>query len=187
MGHILGAIILTGGASSRMGADKARLDWNGRRAVDRLASVATTVGATRVVTVGGADLGLPHVMERDRGGPVGGIRNGLAPLAAMGATRMLVLAADAPTVTPADLAPLIAAPGPGAMFAGLYLPLMMDLASFPGPAAAGWAMGRLAEAAGLAALEPGPGAAARLRGANTPAERDALLAELIGREGAGGA
>ena len=34
----LGAIILTGGASSRMGADKAEALWLGVRAVDRVAA-----------------------------------------------------------------------------------------------------------------------------------------------------
>jgi molybdopterin-guanine dinucleotide biosynthesis protein A len=38
---IFGAIILTGGASRRMGADKAALEWDGRRAIDRVAALAT--------------------------------------------------------------------------------------------------------------------------------------------------
>ena len=47
----LGAIILSGGASSRMGVDKAAMDWLGRRAVDRVADLAFEVGAS----IGGAD------------------------------------------------------------------------------------------------------------------------------------
>ena len=35
----LGALILTGGASSRMGEDKALLEWGGVRAVDRLVAL----------------------------------------------------------------------------------------------------------------------------------------------------
>jgi molybdopterin-guanine dinucleotide biosynthesis protein A len=42
-----GAIILCGGASRRMGRDKAALDWDGVRAVDRLAAWRECVGAER--------------------------------------------------------------------------------------------------------------------------------------------
>ncbi|HEY0651236.1 NTP transferase domain-containing protein, partial [Phenylobacterium sp.] len=48
----LGVVILTGGASSRMGADKAALLWGGRRAVDRLADLARELGAAAVLTSG---------------------------------------------------------------------------------------------------------------------------------------
>ena len=40
--HRLGALILSGGHSARMGEDKALLDWGGRRAIDLVASTAST-------------------------------------------------------------------------------------------------------------------------------------------------
>jgi molybdopterin-guanine dinucleotide biosynthesis protein A len=38
--NTLGAIILCGGGSRRMGRDKALLDWGGERAIDRVAALA---------------------------------------------------------------------------------------------------------------------------------------------------
>lgn len=170
----LGALILTGGASRRMGADKASLDWDGRSAVARVAELARAVGADGLLTVGPGDHGLPRVSEEPPGGgPVAGIVAGAARLRA---DRVLVLAVDAPTVTAADLASLLSAPAPGAAFAGLHLPLVVWPQALPADAGAGWAMGRLVEAMGLATLEPPPDAIPRLRGANTPQERATLLA-----------
>src|SRR5207248_10673054 len=92
----LGAIILTGGAGSRMSADKATLSWAGRRAVDRVAALAEAVGAGLVVTVGLQDYGLPLVRDSvPLGGPVGGVLAGAPVLAAAGCERVLVLAVDA--------------------------------------------------------------------------------------------
>ncbi|CAN5142884.1 molybdenum cofactor guanylyltransferase [soil metagenome] len=169
-----GAIILTGGGSVRMGADKALLDWGGQRAVDRAAALAMAAGAARVLTAG-RDHGLEHVADAQHGaGPVGGVLAGARVLAASGLTRMLVLAVDAPTVTVGDLAPLLAASDPGAFYEGLPVPMVVTLDALPGDAEAGWPLRRLVERAGLAGLPSDDVVRARLRGANTPEERAAL-------------
>ncbi len=169
-----GVIILTGGASRRMGADKAALDWDGRRAIDRVAALATALGAVRVLTAG-RDHGLEHVDDPAPGaGPVGGVLAGARALAAHGLTRALVLAVDAPTVTVEDLAPLLAAAEPGAVYEDLPVPLVVALDALPADAEAGWPLRRLVERAGLAALACDEARRTRLRGANTPEERAAL-------------
>ena len=182
---LLGALILTGGASSRMGEDKASADWLGQRAVDRVAAVAEAVGAAPVLTVGRRDLGLRAVTdETDGGGPVAGVVAGCARLAAGGCDRALVLAVDAPTILPADLSPLLVVGPRGAAFAHLHFPFLIHLAAVPVEAGPGWSVARLLTAARLRLLQPAPGSAARLRGANTPEERAALLRELAVREAA---
>jgi len=164
----LGAIILCGGASRRMGRDKAVLDWNGVRAVDRVAALAKAVGAEALVTAG-ADLGLPWVPDDEAfAGPVGGV---LAGARALGTARLLVLAVDAPTVTTADLAPLLAV---GGYYEGLPAPMVVDAAALPADAEPGWPLRRLVERAGLVSLPVPEGAMTRLRGANTPEEFRAL-------------
>jgi len=176
---MLGALILTGGRSSRMGEDKAVQLWGGRRAVDLAAALAGQVGATVILTVGGREYGYPFVGDpTPGGGPVGGVAAGAGALAAAGCRRALVLAVDAPTVTPEDLAPLLAAPSPGATYAAFPLPMVADIARLPPEARPDWPLARLAERAGLAELACAPDRAARLRGANTPAERERLLARL---------
>ncbi|ALL12529.1 molybdenum cofactor guanylyltransferase [Caulobacter henricii] len=170
-----GALILTGGGSRRMGVDKASQDWGGARAVDLLAALAQAVGAGQVLTVG-ADHGLSFVPDPQPGaGPVGGVLAGAAALASVGLARALVLAVDAPTLTPEDLAPLLAAQSPGAAFEGLPLPMALSLEALPAEAEAGWPLRRLVERASLTILPVPIGAQARLRGANTPEERAGLL------------
>ena len=179
----LAAIILVGGASSRMGADKAALSWNGRGAVDRLADIARQLGAELTLTAGHGEHGLPRVEDpAPDGGPVSGIVAGIAALRPAGAGRVLVLAVDAATIRASDVAPLLEAGPPGAAYQDLNLPLVLDVAAMPRDAGQGWAVGRLIECAGLARLVAPPGAAERLRGANTPAERDRLLAALAEAE-----
>ena len=177
MSLALGAMILTGGASTRMGADKAAQLWAGVPAVERVAALAAAVGARPVITVGGAPHGLPHVRdEPPLGGPVGGVLAGAAALREAGCRQILVLAVDAPTLQAEDLAPLIAAAEPGAAYEGLHLPLVASLSALPTDAEAGWPLVRLVERAGLARPTCPPQVAARIRGANTLDERDALLA-----------
>lgn len=177
---MLGAMILTGGGSYRMGRDKAELDWDGASAVARLAALARAVGAEAVITVGPRDHGLPFVPDdTPDGGPVGGVLSGARALREATCGRALVLAVDAPTIRAEDLAALLSAPTPGAAYEGLHLPAFLDLAAIPEAAASGWPMGRLLEMIAALRLPCPVGAGARLRGANTPEERAMLLSDLI--------
>jgi molybdopterin-guanine dinucleotide biosynthesis protein A len=181
----LGAIILAGGAASRMGADKALLPWLGMRAIDRVAEIARGAGAQTLVSVAPGDYGLHRVMdEPPLGGPVGGVLAGVRALRDLGCDRALVLAVDAPTIRVDDIQGLLAAGKPGATFEGLHLPMVLDVEAVPAEAEAGWPLARLVDRVGLARLACQHEAHARLRGANTPAEREALLAELAAWEGA---
>lgn len=129
--------------------------------------------------MGATDYGLPFVVDDPPlAGPVGGVLFGAAALRQASFDRALVLAVDAPTLRLEDLQPLLRAPGPGAAFDGFPLPLIVDLDALPADAMAGWPLRRLVERAGLARLICPAASQVRLRGANTPAERDALLAEL---------
>jgi molybdopterin-guanine dinucleotide biosynthesis protein A len=182
----LGAMILSGGAASRMGADKAELDWLGARAVDRVAAVAREVGATCLVTVGPRDHGLAHVVEDPPlSGPVGGVLAGAAFLRNAGCARALVLAVDAPTLTASDVEPLLRSAAAGAAYEGLHFPLVFDLAGLPQDAEPGWPMARLAERIGVSRLSCAADAHPRLRGANTPKEREVLLRALAAGQAPG--
>jgi molybdopterin-guanine dinucleotide biosynthesis protein A len=175
----LGAVILTGGASRRMGADKAAELWRGVRAVDRIAETARACGAAPVITAGGVDYGLATVADLTlAAGPVGGVLAGAAALRAAGCDRGLFLAADAPTLSPDDVELLLERPSPGATFEGLHLPFVIDLDALPPDAAEGWPLARVLERAGLARLACPPERRAHVRGANTPEEREALLLSL---------
>jgi len=175
----LGGLVLAGGASSRMGFDKATADWLGMRAIDRVVALAGAAGANPVFCVGGPACRAPHVAERTpRCGPVGGILAGAEALLAAGCDWALVLAVDAPTLRLADIAPLVAKPDPGAAFDGLHLPMTIDLRRIPADAQPGWPVGRFVERAGLARLTCPDEARMRIRGANTPSERDALLSTV---------
>jgi molybdopterin-guanine dinucleotide biosynthesis protein A len=156
-----------------MGADKARLDWDGARAVDLVAKLARAAGAASVVVAGG-DLGWPFV-DDGGAGPVGGVLAGVRRLAEDSVMRALVLAVDAPTLKVGDIAPLIAAPSPGAAYQGFPLPMAIDIADLPADAEASWPLERLIDRAGLRRLAAPDEARTRLRGANTPAEQDELL------------
>lgn len=181
----MAAMIMCGGASSRMGVDKAGLDWLGHSAVDRIAAVATELGAERIITVGGGQYGYDAVPDQQRlAGPVGGVLAGSMALRAVGCRYALVLAVDAPTLSADDLRPLCGKTTPGLAFEGLHFPVMIELDKIPTDAAAGWAMAQLLDGVGVTRLPSSPEARLRLRGANTPAERVALLDELGVRQNA---
>ncbi|MDO8377375.1 molybdenum cofactor guanylyltransferase [Phenylobacterium sp.] len=171
----LGAIILTGGASRRMGTDKALQLWGGVRAIDRVVTLAQGAGAARIVTAGEGDFGLPRAPDpAPFSGPAAGILAGLALLGEE-LTQVLILAVDAPTLRVEDLTRLLAAAGPGAAFEGFPVPMAIDPAAVPTDLRQDWPLRRIVERAGLAQLAVAADAADRIRGANTPEERARLL------------
>ena len=93
-------LLLTGGASRRMGSDKALLEVDGQRLVDRAAAVLTAV-ADPVVEVGPGWSGLVAVREDPPGtGPLAALATGAGALRAAGHDGpVLVLAVDMPRVT----------------------------------------------------------------------------------------
>jgi molybdopterin-guanine dinucleotide biosynthesis protein A len=140
-----------------------------------VADLARAVGAQVVVTAGG-DYGLPFVGDPPgRAGPAAGLVVGARRLAAEGMSHGLFLAVDAPTLAPADLAPLLAAPDPGAAFAGYPLPALAALTALPQDAPSGFPLWRLIAGAGLARPSCPNACRLRLRGANTTQEHAAVL------------
>jgi len=102
-GDCLG-VVLAGGQSQRMGADKARLQWRGQSLIDRALSALRASGCTRII-VSGNYPDYAHVADRyPERGPLGG----LASIAAVAPeSRWLVLAVDQPLVDTALLRPLL--------------------------------------------------------------------------------
>src|SRR5688500_16693472 len=94
LGRIAG-ILLTGGASRRLGSDTALLEVEGRRRVGRAAATLGAV-AKPVVEVGPGWSGLPAVREDPpRSGPLAAVSAGAAALRAVGHDGpVLVLAVD---------------------------------------------------------------------------------------------
>jgi molybdopterin-guanine dinucleotide biosynthesis protein A len=92
-------LLLTGGASRRMGTDKALLEFDGQRLAERAAAVLTSV-ADPVLEVGPGWSGLPAVREDPPGGgPLAALGAGAAALRAGGHDGpVLVLAVDMPGV-----------------------------------------------------------------------------------------
>jgi molybdopterin-guanine dinucleotide biosynthesis protein A len=94
------AFILAGGASRRMGTDKARLSLDGKLFIERIAEILHSV-ASRVVVVGHnfEDLGLRSISDiHPQWGALGGIHTALTNAHAEWA---LVTACDLPFVTSA--------------------------------------------------------------------------------------
>ncbi len=115
----LAAILLAGGASSRMGVAKAWLDWRGRPLLSHLAGIMADFGA-RVIVVGSPGQELPPLPEGsvrvddppgDRGGPLVGIGVGLEALGAAPRPGEIALlsACDSVFLSPVHLDFLVAA------------------------------------------------------------------------------
>jgi molybdopterin-guanine dinucleotide biosynthesis protein A len=104
------AALLVGGASSRMGADKAQLELEGEPLATRLARLLSAL-CEDVLLVGGAPpASAPGRRVADPDGPRCALRGLVGALAAARAERVLVLATDLVGVTPDLLLALVAAP-----------------------------------------------------------------------------
>jgi molybdopterin-guanine dinucleotide biosynthesis protein A len=98
------AFVLAGGQSSRMGSDKALLEVDGQRLIERMLAIARAVsGDARIVGSGEKFGGFAEVVEDEFSGcgPLAGIH---AALRSSGAELNLILAVDMPFVQPQLLA-----------------------------------------------------------------------------------
>jgi molybdopterin-guanine dinucleotide biosynthesis protein A len=98
--NTVGGLLLSGGASRRMGFDKASIRVDGQPAAVRTATLLSSV-ADPVWEVGPSHCQLPHVREDPSGsGPVGAVAAGWRALTAAGHRGpVLVLACDLPLMT----------------------------------------------------------------------------------------
>lgn len=107
-GRIAG-LILAGGRSSRMGQDKARLEWQGETLLDRARALLRTTGIDAIHVGGRPDEidGLPD--SEPHGGPARAILDAARLLRGQ-FHRLLIIPVDMPLLSPAQLTPLLAAP-----------------------------------------------------------------------------
>ena len=112
----VGAILLLGGRSTRMGSPKAELDWNGEPLAVHMARLLQSAVDGPVVAVGAPEQQLPVLpagveTARDHianGGPLRGIEAGLAAIGDR-ADRVFVASVDAPLLHPAFVTALLGA------------------------------------------------------------------------------
>jgi molybdenum cofactor guanylyltransferase len=117
------ALILAGGRSTRMGADKATLTWRGRPLLDHLVGVLTRAGASAVHIAGRQPDGRGIADRWPDLGPLGGLAS---VLPAIDDGVLLVLPVDLPLLDAAALQPLLAGPEATALrYASESLPLRL--------------------------------------------------------------
>ena len=100
---LLGAV-LAGGRSSRMGRDKALLDFGGRPLIEHAVALLRAVGAEPVIAGARADLSAfaPVLEDLHPGcGPLSGIEAALTDAQGRGAEQVLFLPVDLPLLPPA--------------------------------------------------------------------------------------
>jgi molybdenum cofactor guanylyltransferase len=138
-------LLLTGGASSRMGVAKTELRRDGHRLADRAAAVLAQV-CDPVLEVGPGASALDHVLEPDAGsGPLVALVAGAAALRERGHDgALLLLAVDLPFVE----APLLARIARYRPVAATVVPVS---AGFPQPLCARYSVEACSEAGRLAA------------------------------------
>ncbi len=129
--------VLTGGASRRMGTDKAAVVVDGVAMARRVADALAAAGAVDVVAVGGdlsalTALGLDVVPDRWPGeGPLGGIVTALdvlAPPPDVAVDIVVVAACDLPALTAAVVVDLVVALAAAAVGIGAAVPVVDGVA-----------------------------------------------------------
>jgi molybdopterin-guanine dinucleotide biosynthesis protein A len=107
--NVAGAV-LTGGASERMGSDKAQLAIAGVASATRVARCLASICEDVVLVGGDPPADAPGRRARDAEGPRCALRGLVSALEAVHAERVLVVATDLPFVTPDLLLALVAWP-----------------------------------------------------------------------------
>lgn len=118
-------IILAGGRSSRMGRDKALLDWQGRPLIEHMIGLLRDAGIARIRISGDRPdyAGIPD--QRSGDGPVVGL---LSVADTLGDGYVLVLPVDMPKLTVTQLQRLLKAPDAACVRYGeLALPMRLRL------------------------------------------------------------
>ncbi|WP_026375413.1 molybdenum cofactor guanylyltransferase [Aestuariibacter salexigens] len=92
---MLVGVVLAGGLSSRMGADKALLQWQGQSLLDRAQTLLNESGVSKVVVSG--ELGIADRYTAQ--GPVGGIVSVVMNLQMQPHDQLIVLPVDMPLLT----------------------------------------------------------------------------------------
>ncbi len=105
-GTTCAGVVLAGGASSRMGTDKALIPWQGVPLARHMAATLAEAGCAPVVQIGGdAATGVAVVADRHPGqGPLGGV---LTACAELGAPWLMVAACDLGLLRPATVRRLL--------------------------------------------------------------------------------
>jgi molybdopterin-guanine dinucleotide biosynthesis protein A len=118
-------IVLAGGRSSRMGRDKALLDWQGRPLIEHMLQLLRDAGVARVV-VSGARPEYDGIGDcEEGGGPLVGLHSACASLPD---GEVLVLAVDMPRLPVALLQRLLAAEAaPCVVYEDFRLPMRLRL------------------------------------------------------------
>jgi len=119
-------VVLAGGASSRMGRDKALLPWRGRTLLEEAVRTLTAAGANPVL-VSGDRPAYDHVPDVFPGrGPLGGLASVLQQRPGLKDRILVVTPVDTPGLAPDALHSLVDSLGhgaAGACFSGHPLPL----------------------------------------------------------------
>ncbi len=184
------AVILAGGASTRMGRDKATLEIAGERLVDRVAAVLREAlrqaGEDPRIVVSGRVDGFECVTDRHPGsGPVEGLRSVFE--SQPDAVWLLAVPVDLPALTVEALAPLLAQARAGtraAAYDGHALPVLLRVEAGVGEALEQVAaadgrnrsLRRLLEQLDAVRVPPRASDEAALANANSPEELDRALA-----------
>ena len=160
-------VILAGGESTRMGTDKAMLDWGGVSLLKHMHRRLLEASVNRVVVSG----------ERPGYDCIPDTRPGEGPGAALGGVLVALPAASLAMIVPVDMPRLrvstlrrLAEQGRAAHFAGYPLPALLPARLVSGEAPAGASIRALHEAAGSVALELQPDEEDSFVNANTPDE-----------------
>ncbi|MBW2426676.1 MAG: molybdenum cofactor guanylyltransferase [Deltaproteobacteria bacterium] len=101
IGNVTGALLL-GGRSTRMGRDKARLEWQGEAWSTRIARLLDDLFEQTLLVGGDPEPEAPGIRVADPSGPACALRGLVGALEAASAERVIVVATDLPLLT-ADL------------------------------------------------------------------------------------